>query len=134
MMSPGNCDKMEEIPCIIVNTPPTVCGFKRCKSFCKAFNVVACTIRIIAICKPKGKKCSGLLTYEELPQAKDKLLCSVQSYLFFMKLNPFKVKDALYRVKGRLHQADIKYESKHLVITPPGHVVKLIIQFQYTLL
>ena len=152
MLSFERCGKMEAVSFITVNTPPTLFEFTRWSSFYKAVNVVAWTIRFIANCKPKGKKCSGPLTYEELIQAKVKLFCSVQREVYskeiealrqckplskgslLMKLDPFLDKDGLLRVKGRLDQADMQYESKHPIIIPPGHVAKLIIQFQHTLL
>ena len=149
MLSFENCDKMEAVSCIAVNT---VFEFTRWSSFCKAVNVVAWTIRFIANCKPEGKKCSGPLTYEELTQAKVKLLCYVQREVYWKeiealwqckslsrgsplrKLDPFLDKDGLLRVKGRLDQADMEYESKHPIIIPPGHVAELIIRFQHILL
>ncbi|KAK3889712.1 hypothetical protein Pcinc_006278 [Petrolisthes cinctipes] len=42
--------------------------------------------------------------------------------------------DGLLRVKGRLEEADMLYESKHPIITPSGHVAQLLIRFQHILL
>ncbi len=51
------------------------------------------------------------------------------------KLDPFIDVDGLLRVKGRLDQADILYESKHPIIIPSGHVAQLSIsRFQHLLL
>lgn len=152
ILSCDNGGKAEAVSCVSVNIPSVVFELTRWSSFCKAVNIVAWTLRFITNCNSKAKKCSGSLTYEELTQAKVKLFCCVQREVYsreigdlqqckplsrgspLKKLDPFLDRDGLLRIKGRLHKADMTYESKHPIIIPPGHVARLIVQFQHTLL
>ena len=92
------------------------------------------------------------MTYEELRKAKVKLFQSVQREAYdkefealsqgkaipqsspLSKFDPFIDVDGLLRIKGRLEQADILYESKHPIIIPSGHIAQLLIRFQHILL
>jgi hypothetical protein len=49
-------------------------------------------------------------------------------------LDPFVDDEGLLRIKGRLENADLSFESKHPVIIPSGHVAKLLVQFQHIFL
>lgn len=148
-----NCEEEVVSPCLKVTEAfSSVFEFTRYGSFCKAVNVVAWVLRFVHNCKRKGDRDSGQLTYEELSKAKMKLLQSVQleaySHEFealsrgkaipqsspICKLDPFIGEDGLLRVKGRLEEADMLYESKHPILIPSGHVAQLLIRFQHLLL
>ncbi|KAK3878755.1 hypothetical protein Pcinc_016567 [Petrolisthes cinctipes] len=146
-----NCEVVT--PCLkVTEAHSSVFEFSRYSGFCKAVNVVAWVLRFIRNCKSKGDKDTGQLTYEELSKAKVKLFQSVQLEAYsqefealskgkaipqnspICKLDPFIGDDGLLRVKGRLEEADMLYESKHPIIIPSGHVAQLLIRFQHILL
>ncbi|KAK3889709.1 hypothetical protein Pcinc_006275 [Petrolisthes cinctipes] len=148
-----NCEEEVVTPCLkVTEAHSSVFEFSRYSGFCKAVNVVAWVLRFICNCKSKGDKDTGQLTYEELSKAKVKLFQSVQLEAYsqefealskgkaipqnspICKLDPFIGDDGLLRVKGRLEEADMLYESKHPIIIPSGHVAQLLIRFQHILL
>nr|XP_027223344.1 uncharacterized protein LOC113815479 [Penaeus vannamei] len=95
---------------------------------------------------------SGPLSPAELAVAKTKLFYCVQRENFVQEiadlkkgkspskgsplcsLDPFVDDEGLLRIKGRLENADLSFESKHPVIIPSGHVAKLLVQFQHIFL
>ena len=77
MLSFENCDNMKVVPCIFINTPPTMFEFTRWSSYCKTLNVVAWIMRFIANYKPKGMK---------LTSTKVKLDCSVHMEVYLREI------------------------------------------------
>lgn len=143
----------EVAACLTVNRVySSVFEFDRWGEFSKAIRVVAWVMRFINNCKLEGNKDTDVLTYVELSKAKVKLFQCVQREAYdkeyqalsqgkaisqsssLSKLGPFIDVDGLLRIKGRLDQADMLYESKHPIIIPSGHIAKLLIMFQHTLL
>ena len=146
-----NCDE-STTSCIAVDPVSQVFDFSRWSKFQKALNIVAWTLRFIDNCKPHSVKCVGALSYCELTKAKSKLYYCVQREEYsreiisltqgkplhkgssLNKLDPFLDNEGLLRVKGRLEYANLCYESKHPIILPYTHVVKILVRFQHVLL
>ena len=51
-----------------------------------------------------------------------------------IKLDPFMDSNGLLRIKGRLENANMSYESKHPIILPFSHLAKILVRFQHKLL
>jgi len=95
---------------------------------------------------------SGPLSSGELVKAKTKLFYCVQREKFaqeiadlrkgksparnspLCRLDPSVDDEGLLRIKGRLENADLSFESKHPIIVPSCHVAKLLVQFQHIFL
>ena len=95
---------------------------------------------------------SGPLTSDELDGAKTKMIYCIQREVYpfevnalsknkpfpkgssLYKLDPFLDEQGLLRIKGRLENADLTYESKHPVIIPKCHLAKLLVRFQHKFL
>jgi len=145
-----SCSK-GNISCVSVNSP-NIFEFERWSNFNKARCVVAWVMRFINNVRPHSVKMSGPLSPAELAVAKTKLFYCVQRENFVQEiadlkkgkspskgsplcsLDPFVDDEGLLRIKGRLENADLSFESKHPVIIPSGHVAKLLVQFQHIFL
>ncbi|XP_063601659.1 uncharacterized protein LOC134777731 [Penaeus indicus] len=141
----------KNISCVSVTTPK-IFEFERWSQFNKAHHVVAWVMRFINNTRPHSVKVSGPLSSDELVKAKTKLFYCVQREKFaheiadlrkgksparsspLCRLDPFVDDEGLLRIKGRLENADLSFESKHPVIVPSGHVAKLLVQFQHIFL
>ncbi|XP_063607690.1 uncharacterized protein LOC134782212 [Penaeus indicus] len=141
----------KNISCVSV-TPPKIFEFERWSQFNKAHHVVALVMRFINNTRPHSVKVSGPLSSDELVKAKTKLFYCVQRKKFaheiadlrkgksparsssLCRLDPFVDDEGLLKIKGRLENADLSFESKHPVIVPSGHVAKLLVQFQHIFL
>ena len=142
----------ENVTCVSVDPSLQVFEFSRYSSFQKVLNVVAWVMKFINNVRPQSVKCSGPLSYEELTKAKVKVFCCVQREEYpqeiramaqvkqickrspLNKLAPFLNNDGLLRIKGRLENADMSYESKHPIIIPSTHIAKLLVRFQHVFL
>ncbi|XP_037775534.1 uncharacterized protein LOC119572497 [Penaeus monodon] len=138
------------ISCVSVTT--NIFEFERWSHFNKAHHVVGWVMRFINNARPHSVKMSGPLSSGELVKAKTKLFYCVQREKFaqeiadlrkgksparsspLCRLDPFVDDEGLLRIKGRLENADLSFESKHPIIVPSGHVAKLLVQFQHIFL
>ena len=145
------CDETPVV-CIAAEPFPQVFEFSRWSRFPLTLNIVAWTLRFINNCKPHSVKYSGPLSYSELSKAKTKFYFCVQREAFpyeiraldqgkqlnkgspLSKLDPFLDNDGLLRIKGRLEYSDLSYESKHPIILPSTHIVKVLVHFQHRFL
>ncbi|XP_037778187.1 uncharacterized protein LOC119574962 [Penaeus monodon] len=139
------------ISCVSVTTP-NIFEFERWSHFNKAHHIVGWVMRFINNARPHSVKMSGPLSSGELVKAKTKLFYCVQREKFaqeiadlrkgksparsspLCRLDPFVDDEGLLRIKGRLENADLSFESKHPIIVPSGHVAKLLVQFQHIFL
>ena len=140
------------VSCVAVTPPPPLFDFHKWSHFNTAHYVVALVLRFINNCKPHISKLSGPLTSDEWDNAKIKLFYCVQREAYpqeisallrnkslpkgskLIKLDPFLDNQDLLRIKGRLENAELSYESKHPIIIPNGHIAKLLISFQHSFL
>ncbi|XP_066947088.1 uncharacterized protein [Macrobrachium rosenbergii] len=97
-------------------------------------------------------RAGGPLTYGELMKAKVKLLYCAQREAFareinalalsqplpkgspLVKLDPYLDEEGLLRIKGRLENAELSFESKHPIIVPGTYIALLLVRFQHGLL
>ncbi|XP_066956301.1 uncharacterized protein [Macrobrachium rosenbergii] len=126
--------------------------FSRWSSFPKALNIVGWVLRFVGNCKASSLKAGGPLTYGELMKAKVKLLYCAQREAFakeinalalsqplpkgspLVKLDPYLDEEGLLRIKGRLENAELSFESKHPIIVPGTYIALLLVHFQHGLL
>lgn len=118
----------------------------------KAIRVVAWVLRFIHNSMPNTYKQFGSLNWEELDKAKFQIIYAEQRQGFESDINhlkeskslprgsilktldPILDNQGLLRIKGRLENANLMYESKHPIIIPKGHLTKLLIKFQHLFL
>ena len=114
---------------------------------------VSWILRFISNCRTKNKDDRNYeknISYSEFLSAKMKLINCIQrdAYEIEMnslkngksisknsslhKLDPFLDDNNVLRVKGRLANSELSYDSKHPIIIPRGHFAKLLVRFQHT--
>ena len=132
-MADVSCDENVTV-CVSVDSFSQVFDFSRWSKFQKAINIVAWVRRFINNCKSPSSKFSGPLSYNEISQAKVEMFSCVQKEAYpremftliqgkklhkgssLLKLDPFIDKEGLMRIKGRLENADMSFETKHPII------------------
>ncbi|XP_066973185.1 uncharacterized protein [Macrobrachium rosenbergii] len=138
--------------CVAVESDQPLFEFSRWSSFPKALNIVGWVLRFVGNCKASSLKAGGPLTYGELMKAKVKLLYCAQRQAFakeinalalsqplpkgspLVKLDPYLDEEGLLRIKGRLENAELSFESKHPIIVPGTYIALLLVRFQHGLL
>lgn len=136
----------------VVNPSSPLFELKRWSHLQKAIHIVAWVLRFITNCKSSVCKQFGALTTEELSKARTQIIYSEQREVFVQdisnlesnkalpksstlrNLDPFLDEKGLLRIKGRLENAELSFESKHPIIIPKGHLAKLLIRFQHLFL
>ena len=94
----------------------------------------------------------GDLSFDELPAAKQCLICAEQETAFsaeldalrkgsripksspVVKLSPFVAEDGFLRIQGRLQFSQLSWEEKHPRILPKSHLILLLPWFQHSLM
>ncbi|XP_066941407.1 uncharacterized protein [Macrobrachium rosenbergii] len=138
--------------CVAVESDQPLFEFSRWSSFPKALNIVGWVLRFVGNCKASSLKAGGPLTYGELMKAKVKLLYCAQREAFakeinalalsqplpkgspLVKLDPYLDEEGLLRIKVRLENAELSFESKHPIIVPGTYIALLLVRFQHGLL
>lgn len=136
----------------VVNSSSPLFELSRWSHLSKAIRIVAWVLRFVTNCKHHNCKQFGVLTTEELNQARTQIIYVNQREVYAQEisnlecnkslpkgsplrnLDPFLDEKGLLRVKGRLEYAELCFESKHPIIIPKGHFAKLLIRFQHTFL
>ncbi|XP_066938273.1 uncharacterized protein [Macrobrachium rosenbergii] len=134
------------------NVKHTVCvAVESDQPFPKALNIVGWVLRFVGNCKASSLKAGGPLTYGELMKAKVKLLYCAQREAFAKEINALALSqplpkgsplvkldsyldEGLLRIKGRLENAKLSFESKHPIIVPGTYIALLLVRFQHGLL
>jgi hypothetical protein len=125
---------------------------ERWGTFQEAVRVTGWVLRFLHNLKDGTRRRSGVLSQEELSDARIQLFRHIQEveYCFELKalrqgqsisksssldqLGPFLGSDGLLRVKGRIQHSELSYGEKHPVILPKGHLAVLLIRSQHVLL
>ena len=128
------CCSVAHPACLGVAPQVPLFDLERWSKFSTAQRVVALVLRFLNNCKTHMKKLSGPLTSDEWENAKVKLLYCTQRETYpqeiaallrnkplpktsnLVKLDPFLDSQGLLRIKGRLENAELSYESKHPII------------------
>ena len=127
--------------------------FNKWGSLTKTWRILAWVCRFVKNCgSPTVVEGESDLTQNELLEARLKLYRLTQLHYFpaeyaalqegrpllknspLCKLTPFIGSDGLLRVKGRLQNSNLSYESKHPIILPRGHLSDILVHFQHKLL
>ena len=119
--------------------------------FMKVVCIMAWILRFCCNCK-SASKIKGPLTTSEIQDAKIKVISMEQREVYapevealqndlslpkgssLRNLDPFLDSKGVIRIKGRLQNAELSYDSKHPVIIPKGHLAKLLVRYQHVLL
>ena len=117
---------------------------ERWSKFTKAMRVLAFVLRFIANCRSKAKKMVGHISPTELAMSKETLIRCTQKAYFqdeikllqkgssipkgskLYPLTPFLDNTGIMRIKGRLENSDLSYESVHPVILPGCWLARLL--------
>ena len=127
--------------------------FNKWGSLTKTWRILAWVCRFVKNCgRPTVVERESDLTQNELLEARLKLYRLTQLHYFpaeyaalqegrpllknspLCKLTPFIGNNGLLRVKGRLQNSNLSYESKHPIILPRGHLSSILVHFQHKLL
>ena len=127
--------------------------FERYSSLVKAIWVIAWIKRFISNSRcGMSLKANGDLSYDELTEAKQKLLQMVQQRTYgkeiealmkgqdvaatssIVKLYPFLDQTGLLRARGRLQFSELAYEEKYPIILPKGHFSLLLVRFHHKIM
>ena len=119
---------------------------ERWSKFTKAMRVMAFVLRFIANCRSKAKKMVGHISPTELAMSKETLIRCTQKAYFqdeikllqkgssipkgskLYPLTPFLDNTGIMRIKGRLENSDLSYESVHPVILPGCWLARLVVR------
>ena len=133
---------------VVVSDPrKSIFDLTKWSTFTRAINVVAYTKRFVHNLKSGTKKLTGALATDELQRAKFTLIKEVQSDAYskeielleqgkailkgssLNKLDPFLDESGLLRIKGRLENAELSFQSKHPIIIPNGNFARMLTRF-----
>ena len=120
----------------------------QCSTLGRALRITGWVLRFINNTRKKPRL-TGILSCEELLEAKVKLFSLTQEAAYaqelhclkggiplkkassILQLKPFIGSDGLLRVGGRLHKSHLGYEEKHPVILPKGQLTLLLVRNQH---
>ncbi|KAG1672253.1 Seipin [Nymphon striatum] len=148
---------LSEIVYVVHSTPgnlvhQSVFPVYRWGTFLKTIRIIGWVWRFIGNLKGLNNCGSGDLSYDDITLANLCLFKDVQFTHFnpeihalkrdqsisksspIAKLTPFLGKDGLLRVKGRLDNSNLDYDSKHPIVLSKCYVTKLLVVFQHLLM
>ncbi len=144
-------ERVENTLLNVTPQPEKLFDVDRWGTLVKSLRVVSWVLRFVDNCR-KRKRTDPDLTYEEIDRAKAVLLFDVQRQAYgqeisdlrkdnkvsskssLYRLSPCLGEDGLLRLKGRLDQAELSYDSKHPIIVPKGHLALLLLRYQHKIM
>ena len=147
-------ESLDEVICVTVTEVKSI-DIDRFSNLIDCIRHFSCILRFISNCRIKDPSCRNYeknFSDSELENAKDRIIYCIQRDAYaneiknlssgksisvnssLHKLDPFLDDKGLLRVRGRLENSELSYDSKHPIIIPKGHFAKLLVRFQHSLM